>query len=168
MAFRFALLGFLFVLPLLVRPAAVWAGPSDATPPPTLAELELQLLDLTNTDRTRSGLAPVEPDATMLEVARARAAAQLVTNGLSHYDPDGTIAMVSLLAEAGVSYQLAGENLARDAGLYGGIAETVEGALLQSPAHRRNILHPAFTRVAIGAAVDPAGRVALAEIFRAL
>ena len=76
--------------------------------------------------------------------------------------------MVSLLAEAGVSYQLAGENLARDAGLYGGIAETVEGALLQSPTHRRNILEPAFSRLAIGAAVDPSGRVAVAEVFRAL
>ena len=40
-------------------------------------------------------------------------------------------------------------------------------ALMNSPLHRKNILEPTFNLLSIGVAVDPAGRIMFAEIFRA-
>ena len=103
----------------------------------------------------------------VLEIARVRAAAQLTDGPLSHDDGNGGLAFVGLLAGLDVGYRLAGENLARwvtddEAGL-----ERVQRAWMESPSHRKNILEPAFNRLAVGAAIDQSGRIAFAQIFRA-
>ncbi len=128
---------------------------------------EQALLDLSNADRIRNGLDPLSFDPVVLDVARARAQAQLDDAPLSHYDALGQLAFVPLLAEAGAEYALAGENLARFTGYDPNLAETVEQALMSSPAHRQNILDQSFNRLAVGVAWDDAGRVAFAQIFRA-
>jgi uncharacterized protein YkwD len=134
---------------------------------PVAASLELALLELTNADRIANGLAPLELDLDLLEIARTRAATQLTLASLSHYDADGQLDFVRLLAEAGLDYLLAGENLARLMGLDPNVPERVEQALMASPTHRQNILDPTFNRIAIGAAMDDSGRVVFAQIFRA-
>src|SRR6266849_5203839 len=78
-----------------------------------LFAVEQAMLDLTNADRVANGLDPLEFDPETLAIARQRAEAQLGTAPLNHYDPDGELAFVRLLAAAQVGYQLAGENLAR-------------------------------------------------------
>jgi len=135
---------------------------SDA--PPT--DAELALLDLTNAERASNGLASVTFDQTMLRVARARAAAQIPDRPLSHYNSLGDLAFVGLLAEAGVSYSLAGENLARAAPADATVVAHLNDALMNSPTHRANILEPTFNRLAIGEAAPSIQRVAFAEIFR--
>jgi len=60
----------------------------------------------------------------------------------------------------------AGENLARSKELGPNGIEHIEGALMKSPTHRKNILEERFSRAAIGMAADANGRVAFAEIFR--
>ena len=42
-----------------------------------------------------------------------------------------------------------------------------ESALLNSPLHRKNILEPRFTKLAIGAVRGPDGKLVYAQIFRA-
>ena len=42
-----------------------------------------------------------------------------------------------------------------------------EVALLNSPLHRKNIMEPRFTRLAIGAVRGPDGKLIYAQIFRA-
>jgi len=148
------------------------AGPSAAIvtvldTPPAASEVEMSLLELANGDRVRNGLAPAEPDLALLEIARARAEAQLGLPALSHYDGSGQLAITRLLAAAGLGYTLVGENLARSSGADLSALELVEQAFMNSPAHRQNILEPSFNRLAIGAAFDDSGRVTFAEIFRA-
>jgi uncharacterized protein YkwD len=136
----------------------------DTTPTPS----EQALLDLTNADRATSGLPPVAFDAMSLQVARVRAAAQIPDGPLSHYNSLGELAFVGLLADAGVPYSLAGENLARTSSQDSATVSRLNDALMNSPTHRANILEPAFNQLAVGAATGLDGRLAFAEIFRGL
>ena len=153
-------------LSFLPTPAA--AASADPARQPLPAELEQRLFDLTNIERAKYGLTPVELDLAVIDIARTRAGAQLGPGPLSHFDPSGQPAISQLLALAGVSYQLAGENLARSPFADATLAERIEQALMQSPTHRRNILEPTFTGLAIGTALDASGRIAVAEVFRAV
>jgi uncharacterized protein YkwD len=146
------------------------AGNAGGEPPvigdATLSPQEQALLDLTNSDRAASGLPPVVFDSMSLQVARVRAAAQIPDGPLSHYNSLGEIAFVGLLADAGVPYSLAGENLARTSSQDASIVARLNDALMNSPTHRANILEPTFNHLAVGAATGPDGRLAFAEIFR--
>ncbi len=128
---------------------------------------ESAMVDLTNADRAGNGLAALSFDPSLLDIARQRAAAQLNSSPLSHYDASGQLAFVGLLANASVDYTLAGENLARTTGSDPATLARVEQALMNSPTHRKNILEPSFNEVAIGVESDSSGRVAFAEIYRA-
>ena len=153
--------------PALAQPVAAEAPASIVDPAAmSLLTLEQTMLDLTNADRVANGLAPLDFDPEALAIARARAAKQLGTGDLSHYDGNGELAFVRLLADARLDYQLAGENLARASATDPSVMERIERALMQSPTHRENILERKFSRVAIGAASDPSGRLEFAEIFR--
>lgn len=150
--------------------ASVTASTISAAPvaAPLEGLVELGFVDLVNADRLANGLEPVEFDDSLLPIARERAAAQLGTPELSHFDGNGDMAFANLLMDAGVGYGLAGENLARASVADPSTLPQIEAALMDSPLHRQNILEPSFTRLAIGSAVDPAtGQVAYAQIFRA-
>ena len=135
---------------------------SDTAPTPD----EQRLLDLTNADRAQNGLPQVVFDPSSLAVARLRAQAQIPDGPLSHYNSLGELAFVGLLADAGVPYALAGENLARASSSDASIVSRLNDALMNSPTHRANILEPTFNLLAVGAATGSDGRMAFAEIFR--
>src|SRR5205085_1094674 len=101
---------------------------------------EQSLFDLTNADRVANGLDALAEDPDMLDVARQRAASQLGTQALNHYDQDGSLAFVHLLSAAQIGYQIAGENLARASVADANITQRIEQALMKSPTHRKNIL----------------------------
>jgi uncharacterized protein YkwD len=149
--------------PSLARPVAAEALqlPSDSS----VMTVEQTMLDLTNADRVANGLPALEFDADTLAIARSRAAGQLGTESLSHYDGNGELAFVNMLDDAHLSYQLAGENLARSSASDNGATQRLESALMESPMHRQNILG-SFNKVAIGTATNPQGQIVFAEIFR--
>jgi uncharacterized protein YkwD len=163
------LMAFAFLVALSWQPAAA-AGAGIQMPGDSavimLISVEQVLLDLTNADRVANGLEPLEFDPETLLIARQRAAAQLGAAPLSHYDADGELAFVRMLANAQVTYELAGENLARASGDDPGTTQRVEQALMKSPTHRKNILEKTFRRVAIGAATGPQGQITFAEVYR--
>lgn len=147
------------------QPAAALQLPGD----PSLAMLfavEQSMLDLTNADRIANGLDPLEFDADTLVIARQRAASQLGVSSLTHYDANGDLAFVHLFTDRQISYQLAGENLARATADDPAVTTRVEQALMKSPLHRKNILERGFTRVAIGSATDAQGQLTIAEVYR--
>jgi uncharacterized protein YkwD len=147
--------------------ASAAVGATSPATAPVATEDERMMVDLINTDRARYGLAPLELDIQLLEIARLRAAAQASESRLSHYDAAGQVALRTLLDEAHVLYTLAGENLARlDAS--SSAPQSAQEALMQSREHRDNILTPAFNRLAVGVVRDASGRVTFAEIFRAV
>jgi uncharacterized protein YkwD len=151
------------------QPAAAAEAASQLPGDPAIAMLfavEQAMLDLTNSDRVANGLDPLEFDPETLAIARERATSQLGTPSLTHYDANGDLAFVQLLADAQIGYQLAGENLARAAAEDASVTDTVEQALMKSPTHRKNILERTFTRVAIGSASDGHGQISIAEVYR--
>jgi len=155
----------LMSLAFTLQPVAALQLPGD----PALAMLfsvEQAMLDLTNADRAANGVDPLEFDPETLAIARARAASQLDTPSLTHYDANGELVFVHLLADAQIGYQLAGENLARVNAEDASVTGRVEQALMTSPTHRKNILERTFTRVAIGSATDGQGQLTIAEVYR--
>ena len=131
-----------------------------------LLSAEQALLDLTNADRVANGLDPLDVDPDTLEIARQRAESQLGSQTLSHYDASGQLVFARMLGDANLGYRLAGENLARTSSSDPSVVQRVEQALMQSPTHRKNILERTFRRVAIGAAMDSAGQLTFAEVYR--
>lgn len=107
-------------------------------------DLETQMLQLINKERTKRGLQPLQADEEMRAVARAHSKDMFARGYFSHYTPDGKDPFDRMKA-ANVRFITAGENLA--------LAQTLSIAhhgLMNSPGHRANILNPAFGRVGIG------------------
>jgi uncharacterized protein YkwD len=123
---------------------------SDVTHDPDKAR---GLLDDMNDARVKEGLAPLDWDVSLEEVAYARAK-NLVQNGyFDHYAPDGESAF-SELAARGIRYRLAGENLARNNYLETKTVQAAFDGLMNSPGHRANILEPRFSSVGVAVVRD--------------
>ena len=111
---------------------------------PARPELEAEMLRLVNEERVANGLAPLEADPEMTEVARRHSADMFARGYFAHNTPDGKTPFDRMRASQ-VRFRIAGENLA--------LAPTVPVAhtgLMNSPGHRANILQPRFGRVGIG------------------
>jgi uncharacterized protein YkwD len=107
-------------------------------------DLEAQMLELINRERAANGLAPLEADPEMREVALKHSADMFSRGYFSHNTPEGASPFDRMRAD-GVRFRTAGENLA--------LAPTLQIAhtgLMNSPGHRANILRPQFGRVGIG------------------
>lgn len=105
---------------------------------------EAEMRDLVNRERTAHGLQPLEHDPSLVPVARTHSRDMWRRGYFSHVDPDGDDPF-DRMREGAVRFRQAGENLA--------LARTTALAhrgLMNSPAHRRNILRPAFTRIGVG------------------
>lgn len=105
---------------------------------------ETQMFSLINEERKKRGIEELTWASEIVPVARAHARDMWERKYFSHYSPEGKD-VGDRLGAAGVSYYLAGENLA--------LAPTVATAhngLMNSEGHRANILEPSFRRVGIG------------------
>ena len=105
---------------------------------------EQQILESLNRERTSRGLSALALDDRLTEVARKHSAEMAQRHAISHQfagEPDMTARIVG----SGVHVKSVGENVAASP-----TAETAHDALMHSPPHRENILHPKFDRVGIG------------------
>lgn len=107
-------------------------------------DLEAQMLDLVNEERTKRGLLPLKADPELTAVARAHSRDMFERGYFSHYTPQGKDPF-DRMHDAGVRFLTAGENLA-----LGQTLKICHVGLMNSPGHRANILNPAFGRVGIG------------------
>lgn len=106
---------------------------------------EKRMFDLVNEERQKRGIKPLVWDEKRAEVGRKHSEDMFRRGYFSHYSPEGKD-VGDKLEEAGISYTVAGENLA--------LAPDVSRAhtgLMNSEGHRRNILDPAFHKIGIGA-----------------
>jgi uncharacterized protein YkwD len=105
------------------------------------------LLDETNAQRTAGGLAALSINGQLNQAAQAKANDMAARNYWSHYTPDGSPPWI-FFAQAGYSYQAAGENLA-----YGfDTSNTTVIAWMNSPGHKANIMNTGFKEVGFGIA----------------
>ncbi|CAN5170561.1 hypothetical protein BH23CHL1_BH23CHL1_04670 [soil metagenome] len=121
---------------------------------------EEQMLQLVNEERIAVGLQPLEMDPELAEVARAHSEDMFLNGYFSHESPT-TGSPFDRINAAGISYVVAGENLA--------LAPTLNVAhegLMDSPGHRANILEPSFGRAGIGAIRSPGRGTMYTQLFR--
>lgn len=159
-------------------PVAVQEPPPPPPPPPQpppppappalpgLAHLEAQMLEAINAQRSAAGLRPLALDSTLVAIGRARVNDMVRLGYFSHYRPDGTLALQSLLEEYGVAYSIAGENIARNNYAESeSVAVAVQG-FMNSPSHRANMLDGRYTHIGVGAVNDGGGMYYYAVIFK--
>ena len=114
---------------------------------------EIALAAMINAERAAAGQAPLAIDGRLFDSARSWSATQAAVGDLSH---DTTFFGGNRPSGAGA----VAENVA-----YNMSAATIHARLMESPAHRANILNPAFNSVGVGEVVSADGRVFVTERF---
>lgn len=94
-----------------------------------------KLVQLTNEERVKNNLPPLNADKELSEAAREKAKDMFSKNYWAHNGPDGKTPWTFIL-DSGYQYIYAGENLARDFNK----TEDVIRAWMKSPGHKANIL----------------------------
>ncbi len=105
---------------------------------------ERQMFDLVNEERVNVGLKPLIWDDRLVPIARQHSEEMFKLKYFSHQSP-ATGSPFDRLKAGGVTYSLAGENLA-----YAQSVTVAHRGLMESTDHRANILRPEFTRMGIG------------------
>lgn len=109
-----------------------------------VASVEQSLLQMVNRERTQRGLAPLQADSTLTNLARLKSQDMVAKNYFSHTSPTyGTPAQ--MLSRYNVAYKLFAENIAQ-----GSSSAQIHSMWMNSAGHRANILNPKLTHIGIG------------------
>ncbi|MCM3758176.1 CAP domain-containing protein [Sporosarcina aquimarina] len=109
------------------------------------SQIEKAVLTLTNAERQKAGLKPLQMDDKLMKTARAKSADMASKNYFSHTSPTYGSPFDQMKAN-GITYRAAAENIAMGQRS----AEEVVKGWMNSPGHRQNILTPGFTHIGIG------------------
>ena len=107
-----------------------------------------QVVDLTNSERSKSGLESLSYNSVLSEAAAQKANHMFSYNYWAHISPDGSTPW-EFIRSAGYSYSVAGENLARD---FDSSSPMME-AWMNSPTHKENIVNQKYSEIGV-AVVD--------------
>ena len=147
---------------LFLIPRSASAASSARIMPTTL---EVTMRALINTDRQNAGLPPLASGYRLTVAARRHSLDMAVRNYTSHFTPEG-LSPYQRMAQAGVHYRVAGENIGWDNGTDTlAMLRAIDVAMMNSPEHRANLLRTTFHRVGIGIAVID-NRIYVTEDFK--
>ena len=107
-------------------------------------KLESDMLELINRERDLVGREALVTDEKAVEAARKHGMDMLSNGYFSHINLEGEGPSVRM-KKGGVEFNFSGENLAFSKDL-----PSAHQGLMNSPGHKKNILHPFFHRVGIG------------------
>lgn len=110
-----------------------------------LNQFEQQVVELTNQERSKQGLAPLQIDDNLSKVAREKSRDMAANNYFSHTSPTYG-SPFDMMNQFGISYRTAGENIAQGQTS----PEQVVNAWMNSPGHRANILNGEYTHIGVG------------------
>jgi uncharacterized YkwD family protein len=110
-----------------------------------LNAFEQEVVELTNAERAKQGLAPLEIDEELSQVAREKSNDMASNNYFSHNSPVYG-SPFDMMNQFGISYRTAGENIAQGQTS----PEQVVNAWMNSDGHRANILNGDFTHIGVG------------------
>lgn len=119
---------------------------------PPVEQWKREVIDLVNAERAKAGVAAVSWGDTCTSAANLRATE--IKTSYSHTRPDGSqwYTVCPIPATGGKS----GENVAAGASVVS--PATVVSAWMNSPEHKKNILDPEFTRLAVGFEFDQSSK----------
>lgn len=110
-----------------------------------LHPFEQEVVELTNQEREKQGLAPLEIDSELSLVSKDKSKDMLNNQYFSHDSPTYG-SPFDMMEQYGISYRTAGENIAKG---QSSPEEVVDG-WMNSPGHRENILNGDFTHIGVG------------------
>lgn len=110
-----------------------------------LSAYEQKVVDLTNQERAKNGLAALKVDTALSKVAREKSLDMSKNGYFSHTSPTYG-SPFDMMKQFGVSYQYAGENIAMGQRT----PEEVVQAWMNSEGHRKNILSANFNYIGVG------------------
>jgi len=121
-------------------------APKNTTQQTTgLNAYEQQVVELTNKERAKYGLPPLQVDLALSKVAREKSRDMAVNNYFSHNSPTYG-SPFEMMKKFGISYTAAGENIAKGQRT----PQEVVNAWMNSEGHRANILNKNFTHIGVG------------------
>lgn len=137
--------------------------PLAAIEPPSADSDRLKsLVELSNRERRRAGLEPLQANYQLMKAAQTLADQAVALDTLAHVLPGARYPKPEdRLRAVGYSWRAFAENIA-----YG--QRTTEAAVeawMKSPGHRKNLLSPAYTELGTGYAVDASGRPYWVQVF---
>ncbi|NLP49893.1 CAP domain-containing protein [Bacillus sp. RO1] len=110
-----------------------------------VSEFEKKVVELTNAEREKQGLAPLELDEELSKVAKEKSKDMQQNNYFSHNSPTYG-SPFDMMKQFGVEYRTAGENIAQGQQS----PEEVVNAWMNSEGHRANIMNENFTHIGVG------------------
>ncbi len=110
-----------------------------------LSAYEQKVVELTNQERAKNGLAALKVDTALSKVAREKSLDMSKNGYFSHTSPTYG-SPFDMMKQFGVSYQYAGENIAMGQRT----PEEVVQAWMNSEGHRKNILSANFNYIGVG------------------
>lgn len=108
-------------------------------------QFEQQVVQLTNAERAKYGLAPLKLDLELSKVAREKSQDMARNSYFSHTSPTYG-SPFDMMKQFGISYRAAGENIAKGQTT----PEQVVNAWMNSEGHRANILNSNYTHIGVG------------------
>lgn len=106
-----------------------------------------EIIRLTNIEREKRGLQPLQEDYRLDNAAEAKAENMYAENYWAHYSPSGKDPW-GFINQSGYKFSVAGENLAKN--FY--TPEEVVQAWMESPTHRDNLLNSKYVDIGIAVA----------------
>ena len=119
-----------------------------------------QVVSLVNSERAAQGIAALQNDSKLSEIAQQKAEDMAKNQYFSHTSPTYGSAF-DMLKAAGYSYKTAGENIAMGQKS----AASVMDGWMHSSGHRANILHTSYEKIGVGYAVSADGTPYWVQIF---
>jgi len=148
------------LLTLLLSLAPAWAqlriikNPRGRSSIQHLNEVERRIYLLTNVERRKKHLPPLDKDNALVATARAHSDDMLQRDFFSHVNPDGKAPQDRIVPAYSRAIARSGENI------WGGhgydcsdsklLARVIVDSWIASPGHRANLLNPGFTCVGVG------------------
>jgi uncharacterized protein YkwD len=120
------------------------------------------IAELTNVERSRAGLSPLQVESRLMKAAQLQAEQMAALGRMDHVLSDGRYpAPKDRLAAAGYRWRAYAENIAY--GQRG--AEDVTDSWMGSAGHRANMFNGTYTEIGTGYAVDGRGRSYYVQVF---
>jgi uncharacterized protein YkwD len=155
----------LLAVPLTGSVAAFSRAPSEPVTDAILAQSGIDLVTLTNRQRTALGLVALRMDPDLMAIARAKAEVMAANDVMSHEEPNG-MHIWDRLDEAGLTWYGVGEIIAWNN--YPteplSVAESIY-AWMHSPEHHDIMVSTGYNYVGFGAAVSATGLRYYAGVF---
>lgn len=137
--------------------------PTSGNPSAEVLQKEQEAHDLVNAQRTANGLPALQMDESLRTVARAHSEDMVARNYFNHVNPDG-LDPFDRMANAGITYNTAGENLATNHG-FANPSQTAVTGWMNSTGHRANILRNTFTHAGMGVAISSSNKYYYTQVF---